>query len=60
MGDLNIITEADRYVFGKGCHYEIYRKLGSHLMELGGKKLSRYRITHEELVQSGKLRFRLR
>ena len=38
MGDLNIITEADRYVFGKGCHYEIYRKLGSHLMELGGKK----------------------
>lgn len=29
-------------------------------MELGGKKLSRYRITHEELVQSGKLRFRLR
>ena len=38
MGDLNIITEADRYVFGKGCHYESYRKLGSHLMELGGKK----------------------
>lgn len=29
-------------------------------MELGGKKLSRYRITHEELVQSGKLRFSLR
>lgn len=29
-------------------------------MELGGKKLSRYRITHEELVHGGKLRFILR
>ena len=29
-------------------------------MELGGKKLSSNRITHEELVQSGKLRFSLR
>lgn len=38
MGDLNVITEADRYVFGKGCHYEIYRKLGSHLMEIDGEK----------------------
>lgn len=31
-----------------------------HEMELGGKKLSRYRITHDELVQGGKLRFILR
>ncbi|MCD8184230.1 MAG: GH92 family glycosyl hydrolase [Bacteroides sp.] len=29
-------------------------------MELGGKKLSRYRISHEELVQGGELRFILR
>ncbi len=29
-------------------------------MELGGKKLSRYRISHEELVKAGKLRFILR
>ena len=38
MGALNIITEADRYVFGKGCHYEIYRKLGAHIMEINGEK----------------------
>lgn len=29
-------------------------------MELGGKKLSRYRITHEELLEGGTLRFELR
>lgn len=29
-------------------------------MELGGKPLSRYRITHDELVKGGKLRFILR
>lgn len=29
-------------------------------MELGGKKLSRYRITHEELVKGGTLRYLLR
>ena len=38
MGGFNIITEADRYVFGKGCHYEIYRKLGAHIMEINGEK----------------------
>jgi len=38
MEELNVITEADRYVFGKGCHYEIYRKLGAHLMEIDKKK----------------------
>jgi len=26
------ITSADRYVFGQGTHYEIYRKLGAHLI----------------------------
>ena len=29
-------------------------------MELGGKKLSRYRISHEELVKGGTLKFILR
>ena len=29
-------------------------------MELGGKKLSRYRISHEELIKGGTLRFILR
>lgn len=38
MEELNVITEADRYVFGKGCHYEICRKLGAHIMEIDNKK----------------------
>ena len=38
MKELNVITEADRYVFGKGCHYEIYRKLGAHIMEIDKQK----------------------
>ena len=29
-------------------------------MELGGKKLSRYRVSHEELVKGGTLKFILR
>ena len=29
-------------------------------MELGGRRLSRYRISHDELVKAGKLRFILR
>ena len=24
------ISEADAYLFGKGTHYDIYRKLGAH------------------------------
>ncbi len=35
---MNIITEADRYVFGQGNHYEIYNKLGAHLMEIDGEQ----------------------
>ena len=30
------LTEADRYVFGKGTHYEIYEKLGAHEAERDG------------------------
>lgn len=33
---MNIITETDRYLFGNGSHYEIYEKLGSHVMEIDG------------------------
>jgi len=32
------ITELDRYLFGEGTHYEIYRKLGAHPMFLDGIK----------------------
>ena len=31
------ISEDDRYLFGNGTHYDIYKKLGAHLTEVGGK-----------------------
>lgn len=34
---MGTITEVDRYLFGKGTHYEIYKKLGAHIIEIGGK-----------------------
>ena len=36
--ETGIITEVDRYLFGEGTHYEIYKKLGAHVMELNGVK----------------------
>ena len=32
------ISEADQYLFAQGTHYDIYKKLGAHLSEEGGKK----------------------
>ncbi|MGN1013718.1 MAG: 1,4-alpha-glucan branching protein GlgB [Butyricicoccus sp.] len=32
------VTEYDQYLFGKGVHYEIFRKMGAHLAEKDGKK----------------------
>ena len=32
------ISEDDRYLFGNGTHYDIYKKLGAHIAEVGGKK----------------------
>ena len=32
------ITEADRYVFGKGSHYEIYEKMGAHVTKKDDKE----------------------
>ncbi len=32
------ITEMDRYLFGSGTHYDIYKKLGAHVTEKDGKK----------------------
>ena len=32
------IGELDRYLLGQGNHYEIYKKLGAHLVEDGDKK----------------------
>ena len=31
------ISEDDRYLFGQGTHYDIYKKLGAHVTEVGGK-----------------------
>lgn len=35
--DLGVITEIDRYLFGEGTHYQIYKKMGAHPMELNGQ-----------------------
>ncbi len=32
------LTEADRYIFGQGTHYEIYNKLGAHLATVDGRE----------------------
>ena len=31
-----MISDLDKYLFGKGTHYEIYEKLGAHACEVGG------------------------
>ena len=31
-------SELDSYLFGQSTHYEIYQKLGAHLIKEGGKK----------------------
>ncbi len=36
--ETGFITEVDRYLFGEGTHYEIYKKLGAHLTEYEGEK----------------------
>ena len=32
------IGELDHYLYGQGNHYEIYKKLGAHLVQKGKKK----------------------
>lgn len=36
--ETGFITEYDRYLFGQGTHYEIYKKLGAHPAEYNGEK----------------------
>ena len=38
MGNKNVITKDDCYLFGKGINYEIYNKLGAHITEMDGVK----------------------
>ena len=35
---IGIITEGDRYLFGEGTHYEIYKKLGAHMVDDEGQE----------------------
>ncbi len=32
------ISDADCFLFGQGTHYDIYRKLGAHVTEVGGRE----------------------
>ena len=34
------ISEADQYLFAKGTHYDIYKKLGAHLLKMEKKECS--------------------
>ena len=40
------IGELDQYLFGQGNHYEIYKKLGAHLVQDGNKKVCILRYGH--------------
>lgn len=37
-GNNVFLTDTDKYLFGKGTHYEIYEKLGAHVTEVDGRK----------------------
>ena len=32
------ISDMDKYLFGSGTHYDIYKKLGAHVAEKDGKE----------------------
>src|SRR5687767_7001621 len=38
QADFSLLTDHDVYLFNEGTHYELYRKLGAHPMELGGEQ----------------------
>jgi len=39
-----VLGDIDVYLFNEGTHYEIYRKLGAHLMELGEVKGTHFAV----------------
>lgn len=45
MGNKNVITKDDCYLFGKGTHYEIYEKLGAHVTTIM-KKAHQEQVFH--------------
>ena len=40
------IGELDQYLFGQGNHYEIYKKLGAHLVQDGKQNVCILRYGH--------------
>ena len=38
MKEKYVFGELDQYLFGQGTHYDIYRKLGAHVMTRNRKK----------------------
>ncbi|PTX96880.1 1,4-alpha-glucan branching enzyme [Spartobacteria bacterium LR76] len=39
-----VLGEMDIYLFNEGTHYEVYRKLGAHIMELGGVRGTHFAV----------------
>ena len=48
---IGIITEGDRYLFGEGTHYEIYKKMGAHPATVNGKKGMYFAVWAPHAVQ---------
>ncbi|MEE0693014.1 MAG: 1,4-alpha-glucan branching protein GlgB [Lachnospiraceae bacterium] len=38
------ITELDQYLFGQGTHYDIFKKLGAHMVTQNGKKGTHFAV----------------
>ena len=39
---MSYFTEMDSYLFGQGTHYDIYRKLGAHVVTENKKKVKKF------------------
>jgi 1,4-alpha-glucan branching enzyme len=39
-----ILGEMDIYLFNEGTHYEVYKKLGAHVMEIGGVRGTHFAV----------------
>ena len=39
-----VLGEVDIYLFNEGTHYEIYKKLGAHILELGGVRGTHFAV----------------
>ena len=42
--ETEFITELDHYLFGQGTHYDIFKKLGAHPIEQGGKQGTHFAV----------------